>query len=163
MIVYFFRHGIAEDAPPGGDDASRELTPEGVEKTTLAARGLANLIEKPDAILTSPKSRAVQTAQIISGAFDMKVRTLPVLADGLDTAVVRAIARLRHESVLLVGHEPTLSRVVELLCAGHDAPPFVQMKKAGCACVEIVKGSAGNTDARLLWLATPTMLRKLAR
>ena len=41
MTVYLLRHGIAEDAPPGGDDRARRLTPRGRTRMAVAARGLS--------------------------------------------------------------------------------------------------------------------------
>ena len=42
MILYILRHGIAEDAPVGGDDGARKLTPKGREKMHSAAEGMRN-------------------------------------------------------------------------------------------------------------------------
>jgi len=64
MKLYIFRHGIAEDVGPDGTDDSRRLTREGVDKTRKAAAGIARLGAKPDVILTSPKVRAAQTADL---------------------------------------------------------------------------------------------------
>ena len=38
MELYLFRHGIAEDAPPGRSDASRALTAEGRQRTAAVAK-----------------------------------------------------------------------------------------------------------------------------
>ena len=38
MELYLLRHGIAEDAHPGGTDAERQLTDEGCEKTAAAMK-----------------------------------------------------------------------------------------------------------------------------
>ena len=42
MILYILRHGIAEDAPVGGDDGARKLTQKGREKIHAAAEGMRN-------------------------------------------------------------------------------------------------------------------------
>src|SRR5262249_6893888 len=39
MMLYVVRHAIAEDAPEGGDDAARRLTPDGRRKKAEGARG----------------------------------------------------------------------------------------------------------------------------
>ena len=38
MELYLFRHGIAEDAPPGRADSTRALTPEGRERTAAVVK-----------------------------------------------------------------------------------------------------------------------------
>lgn len=162
MILYLLRHGPAEDAAPGGDDATRALTPEGIKKTTLTARGLARLMDTPDAVFTSEKIRAMQTAKIIGDVFKLVPRPLAVLAEGTAEDVVAAVARLKHKSVVLVGHEPTLGRVAALLCTGVGVRSFVQPKKAGCICLEWPASAAVGT-AQMRWLATPKMLRRLVQ
>lgn len=172
MLVYFFRHGPAEelrasrDHGSSGGDATRALTPRGVEKTSLAVQGLAKLIDKPDAIFTSVKTRAAQTADLLADVLGVSPRVLPMLAEGSDASLARAIARMKHKRVVLVGHEPTLSQTIGLLCAGEGSHAVIELKKAGCACVEVEPRSSGTPGlprAKLLWLATPKMLRRLAK
>jgi phosphohistidine phosphatase len=59
MMLYIVRHAIAEDAPQGGDDAARRLTPDGRRKMAEVARGLRALRVAPDVVLTSPLVREV--------------------------------------------------------------------------------------------------------
>lgn len=163
MQLILFRHGIAEDRAADGTDASRALTAEGVEKTRAAAAGLARLIERPDAILTSPKVRAMQTAQIVGEALGRPPEVLHALAGESVERVHQALARRREALLIAVGHEPTLSRLIERLCTGGEAAGFIELKKAGAACLDAPLSDQGTVgSARLLWLATPRMLRSLA-
>ena len=160
MQLLVFRHGIAEDRRPDSDDASRRLTDEGVSKTKEAARGLARIAPRPATLLSSPLVRAWQTAQIAGQVFEVEPRVLDSLAHGPPLAVARDVRARREDVVMIVGHEPTLSRLIALLCTGAGPMDCIQLKKAGCACVEL------DTDhperpATLLWLATPKMLRDL--
>lgn len=159
MEILLFRHGIAEDVGPDGTDDGRRLTDKGVEKTAQAAKGLAALIERPDAIFTSPKVRARQTAEILGKALGVKPAVMASLAGDDPVAFVREAQALKHKRVLLVGHEPTLSGAAEWLCTGGRAGGFMEMKKAGCACVEVNR----DGSATLLWHATPGMLAAMAR
>ena len=173
MQILLFRHGIAADAAnpgagAGQDDAARPLTEEGIRKTTATARGLATLIGRPDAILTSPRLRAVQTAEILSKALNRRVTTLPELGGSSPARLARRIKSLEGDLVVLVGHEPSLSIVTQMLCTGRQDESYLELKKAGCACVEVPRGKSTGTDdkpgePRLLWLATPAMLRALAK
>jgi phosphohistidine phosphatase SixA len=137
-----FRHGIAEDTAADGTDASRVLTAEGVSRSRKAARGLARLCDPPDVILTSPKARA---------------------RHGPPDPALRALARRSEETVMIVGHEPMLSELVEQVCTRTRSRGFVDLRKAGCACLDVTLGPGGDaTEATLVWLATAKILRAAA-
>lgn len=163
MRLLVFRHGIAEDTAADGTDASRVLTADGVSRTRKAARALPRLSHAPDVILTSPKARARQTADAAAEAFGSPVEVLEELADGPPQPALRALARRSEQTVMIVGHEPMLSQLVEHVCTGSRSRGFVDLRKAGCACLEVTLGPDGNaTEATLLWLATAKMLRAAA-
>jgi phosphohistidine phosphatase len=162
MRLLVFRHGIAEDHAADGTDASRVLTGQGVARTRAAARGLAAFADPPDVILSSPKTRALQTAREAGAAFGRDVEVLAALADGPPAETLRALAARTEETVMIVGHEPMLSELVEQACTGVRRLGFVDMRKAGCACIDIAFAPGGEpAGAALLWLATPKMLRGL--
>lgn len=163
MRLLVFRHGIAEETAADGTDASRVLTPEGVKRTRRAARALARLSDPPDVILTSPKARARQTADAAAEVFARPIEVLDELADGPPGPALRALAGRREETVMIVGHEPMLSELVEQVCTGGRSGGFVDLRKAGCACLDVTLGAGGEaTAATLLWLATSKMLRAAA-
>ena len=70
-------------------------------------------------VLVSPARRAQQTAQ----ALGRKFKTVADLAPGASVAAVLAAANWpdSRESVLIVGHQPTLGEVASLLLAGEEA------------------------------------------
>lgn len=151
MQLILFRHGIAENARDGLPDAERALTPRGVERTAAAARGLARFTQRPQAILTSPKTRALQTAAIIGDTLDLvPTRAAELAAESLDP-ILRLLRSRDEDRVLLVGHEPTLSALIELLCGGR-----AEMKKAGAALLD---GDPAPGHAVLQWLLSPRALR----
>ena len=82
MRLLVFRHGIAEERSADGTDAARALTAQGVERTRAAARGLAAFADPPDVILSSPRTRALQTAREAAVAFGREVEVLVALSDG---------------------------------------------------------------------------------
>lgn len=162
MRLLVFRHGIAEEHAADGTDASRALTEQGVERTRAAANGLARIVDPLDVILTSPRTRAVQTAEAAAAAFGCAVEVVDALSGGPPDDALRALAARGEQSVMIVGHEPMLSELVEKVCTGDRRLGFVDMRKAGCACVDVVLEPSGEaTAATLLWLATPRMLRAL--
>lgn len=165
MQIILFRHGIAQEGHPGLPDAERALTHRGIERTMMAARGLARVADKPDAILTSPKVRATQTAALLGDVFDMVPQVIDALASERVEAIIEMLEERRENEVLLVGHEPTMSGLVERLCAGEDLGGlggFVELKKAGAALVEApVRRDEPGTRGVLHWLMPPRMLRAI--
>jgi len=161
MELLLFRHGIAEVDGPDGTDESRRLTEEGVDKTAQAARGLAKVIDPPEAVLTSPLVRAAETARIVAGVFDVEPETLDALGHGSPVDICEQIATRSEQSLMLVGHEPSLSCTAELLCTGSSGR-FLQLKKAGCICLDVDFGlDLDEVAAVLKWVTTPKMLRAL--
>ena len=142
MQLYFLRHGSAvEPERWRGAEAERPLTDEGRAEMRRVARGLKWLGMAPDAILTSPYTRARETAEMVGAALRVAVTPVEALApgcdlDGLAAALGTASGSGLPDSVLLVGHEPDLSTLVGLLI-GTQGPARVEMKKASCARVEV--------------------------
>ena len=162
MLLYFFRHGIAE---PGGDDTSdavRPLSSLGIDRTLVAANGLARFADRPNVILTSPKNRARQTAGILGDLFDLMPQLAPELADGTADDIIHMLRKREETSVLIVGHEPTLSEVIESLCTQKTLPSFIELKKASCALVDApLNPDDAPGPGVLKWLLPPRALREL--
>ena len=166
MMLYLVRHAIAEDAPVGGDDAARRLTPSGRRKMAAAARGLRALRVAPDVVLTSPLVRAVETARIVVEALRgaPEPRELDGLAAGVSAAdtlrALRPFGRKRY--VMIVGHEPNLSTRLALLLTGAADGAAIELKKGSCAAVELT-AFAPRGGATLRWLLAPRALRRVGR
>lgn len=159
MRLLIIRHGIAEDIGPDGTDSGRRLTPEGVDKTKRIAQGLLKFAKKPDLIFASPKVRADHTARIIGDAFDVDVRTFPLLQEEDPVALITALASRKEETLAIVGHEPTLGALVELLISGRMDRGSTPLKKAGIACFDLSFSSKpSDFHAQLKWLLTPEIL-----
>ncbi len=162
MELYLFRHGIAENHAFDGSDASRKLTEDGVAKTRKAAAGLTKLINHPRIILSSPKRRALETAQILQAAIKAEVETIALLAREQPGRIIELLLEREEDSIVVVGHEPTLSLIAEMLCTGDRPTGFVRLKKAGCAAIDVRAARDRQSHlAELMWLATPKMLRAL--
>jgi phosphohistidine phosphatase len=165
MLVNLFilRHGPAEE--PGGKsytgDASRPLTPDGRRKTRRVAKALADLGLSFDVIISSPYRRARQTAEIVAEKLGLstKLEVSDSLKPGGDLkALIRSLAQSKSglKSVLLVGHEPSLSGLISLLVGG-DPGMAVVLKKAGLAKLQADTLKPGRCAA-LKWLLTPRQL-----
>ena len=167
MRLMVVRHAIAEDreafARSHKDDSERPLTPEGRRKMERAAHGLKELVPELDVLAASPYKRAVETAEIIGGAYGaLNVERVPELAPGagVDRVVGWLAGRHALGNVAVVGHEPDLSRLVcTLLAATND--PFLELRK-GAACLLEFPGAIGKGAATLDWFLGPKHLRRLA-
>jgi phosphohistidine phosphatase len=167
MRLYIFRHGTAENEPsPGGGDGARRLTARGREKVREAAAGMRSLGLKFDAILASPLPRAVETAELVAGAFPGG--PAPEVLSALSTGVAPAetVAALkpyeRHGHLMIVGHEPGLSGTASLLLTGSASGVSFDLKKSGMIALELHDGIERGA-AQLCWALTPRQLRRLRK
>ena len=161
MQLLIIRHAIAVDrGAPGIPDEERPLTPEGEEKFREVAKGLARIVDRPAALLTSPLLRAKQTAAIAAAAWGrIEPEDTPALASGSFEALAAVLDRHPGDATMaLVGHEPHVSALLgRLLGSRHD--DRLAFKKGGAALVEVAGRLAGG--GRLVWFLPPKVLRRL--
>ena len=82
--LYLVRHADAGDpAKWVGPDAARPLSPKGETQSERLGRFIAGIGFRPDAILSSPKLRASQTADIVAGLLGVPVTLDERLASGV--------------------------------------------------------------------------------
>jgi phosphohistidine phosphatase len=161
MQVLIIRHAIAVPrGTPDIPDDERPLTRAGEKRFRQAARGLARIADRPDALLTSPLPRAARTAELAAKAWGKVSPTdMPALAGGELPEVLKAIEEHGTDAtVAVVGHEPQVSELLARLL-GTDKADRLTFRKGGAALVE-VPGSLGE-GGRLLWYLTPRLLREL--
>lgn len=165
--LYILRHGIAvEPGTPGIPDDERPLTPKGEKRMREVARGLRRLDLKLDRIVTSPLPRARSTAEIVADALDAHdlLETADILRSGSDPSAILRWLRDRAEArLMIVGHNPALSDLITLLVLGSTqlGPQVSNLKKGGIAA--LASHAATPDRYELVWLATPRMIRSLAR
>ena len=153
--LFLLRHAAAENREAwSGEDSLRPLTTKGERTARSVARAVARLAESPAVVVTSPYTRAAQTAAILAKTLGPGTEVI------LDERLVAALAphdvldilrsHPRAASVFLVGHEPNLSDTAAELCGGGR----LRMKKSGVACIEVDDDGRGE----LAWLAQPDQL-----
>lgn len=141
-MLWLLRHAEAADGLP---DDERPLTERGVRQAEAAGRALARLGTHLDACLSSPKLRALQTAQIACEPLGCPVTIEPALG-GEPFDVHGLIAGLGD--VLLVGHDPSFSLTLHDLTGAQ-----ARMRKGGLA---------GVAKGELVVLMRPTELAAIA-
>jgi phosphohistidine phosphatase len=162
MEIYILRHGIAaERGTPGYKrDSDRPLTKEGEEKTQQIAEAMVEMGLQFDLILSSPYIRAKDTARIVAKELGKEVTLTDFLVP--DSNAGDLIAEINDEKpqrVLLVGHEPDLSRLISVLISG-GGDATIELKKGGLCKLTAQKLSFGQC-ATVNWLLTPKLIRSM--
>ena len=170
MEIYVLRHGSAVESEEWrGAERQRPLTDAGRAEMRQVARGLKWLGLAPDVILSSPYTRARETADAVGTAVGVLVRPAAELAPGCDlNGLVAALAGISApqppKSVLVVGHEPDLSALIGALI-GRQGAAGVEMKKASCARVDVALTAVSAQElagrGTLIWLLRAKHLTRL--
>ena len=155
MELYLLRHGIAEDHAPSGRDADRRLTDEGKKKLRKVLARAHKAGVAPALILSSPLTRAMETAEIAADelAYNSEiVRTAALTPDSAPADVWAEIRAHRDEpSILLAGHEPLFSATVAAFLGSARA--MIYFKKG--ALVRIDFSTIGAEPRGVLqWMLT---------
>jgi phosphohistidine phosphatase len=141
-MLWLLRHAEAADGVP---DDERPLTERGIRQAEAAGRALQTLGAAIDVCLSSPKLRAMQTAQYACAALGVEVTTERRLS-GEPFDVDDLVAGMGD--VLLVGHDPSFSLTLHDLTGAQ-----ARMKKGGLA---------GIAKGELVVLLRPTELAAIA-
>lgn len=163
--VLVVRHAEAEEpleaARAGRNEAERRLTRDGIKLMKKGARGLATLVDPPTLILSSPLTRAVETADILAETFpSAKRENHSRIAPGFDPETLLRWLASRRDGVVLVGHEPDLSEWIGYTVSGLSLS-LVRMKK-GSICRLDIPATARPGEAEIVWLLTLKQLAALA-
>ncbi|MET3131305.1 phosphohistidine phosphatase [Oxalobacteraceae bacterium GrIS 1.11] len=124
MDLILWRHAEAESGAP---DLERPLTLKGQKQARRMADWLGSQLPDSCRILVSPALRTLQTAEALGRKFKLH----PELAPGAEAEDVLKVANwpASKESVLIVGHQPTLGQLAALLLTGEALD--WEMRKAG--------------------------------
>ena len=157
------RHAIACERDPvrWKDDRLRPLTAEGRRRFRKAARGLSRFIEKPQRVLTSRLVRAVETAEILrkSAGWPAAKRCPELAPQSTPEQTLNVLRAERYARIVIVGHEPHLSRFLGSCIAGSAARVGIEIKKGGTAILRF-EHRLKFGGARLIALIPPRALRK---
>jgi phosphohistidine phosphatase len=146
--IYLVQHG---ESYPENIDPERKLTPKGIEETKIVAKYLSKLGIKLNAILHSTKLRSKQTANIFSSELNVsnvfEVNNLEPLSDPKST--IQIIEKYEGD-IMLVGHLPNLSKLVELLTGSE----CVLFRYSGVLCLEEIE----KDKWKIKWYIIPEVL-----
>ena len=168
--LYILRHG---DAEPLGlnsqDDADRSLTSEGLEVMARAGQGMCRMGITLDVLLSSPKKRARQTAQIVHEelslvspiTFSDSITTgswkeLLVEVNVANTHTNKQYSQYLDAGVMIVGHEPYLGQLIGVLTTGVSSC-FTELVP-GSLCKLRLRKIAYRQVGTIQWMLTPEHL-----
>ncbi|WFR96976.1 SixA phosphatase family protein [Rhizobium tumorigenes] len=153
--IYLLRHAEAAQAQPGERDFDRALNDNGFAQAEIVADKAADKGYRPDLVVASTALRCRQTTDAFKRAIGATTEVQYV--DGLydasqETYLDILSAQTGGDSIMLVGHNPIISQVLEALI-GHDA-----MQKslpggfptAGFAVLDSIQSPDGSTATWIL-------------
>jgi phosphohistidine phosphatase SixA len=157
MLIHLLRHAHAGDPDAwDGPDAARPLSQKGRDQADRLGAFLAGIRFATDGLITSPKLRSVQTAELVAAPLGVDVEVDDRLARPLDLDTLKAVLAdaQEPERPVLVGHDPDFSELLAVLCDASNVP----LRKGAIARIEVDRPlrPGGGT---LRWLIPPDALR----
>ena len=152
MNLILWRHAEAEDQ--AASDLVRQLTGRGMKQAQASAKWLKSRIDDDTVFLVSPATRTIQTME----AFGDQYRVVKELAPGAGAQTVLDVVEWPRgiaETVVVVGHQPTLGQVAASLMTGREAN--WTMKKSGIWWFQ-QRSRAGDDQIVLRAVAGPDLL-----
>lgn len=151
--LIILRHGKAEATSPSGLDADRSLTRRGLRQIDFISEQLLARNREPLRIAASFVRRARQSADALAEALEVAgvhcdVRREPALelghesatTDGLADIIASLLATHRQGPVALIGHNPQLERLTNILA--HPTTTGSEPLKTGMACLFTIRDAA---------------------
>lgn len=154
MILYVMRHAEAVEGSDTLQDEWRYLTENGRSVAEKISSSIARTGPKPRLTITSPLTRAVQTAEIAAEKACRKnmVVASELLLPGAD--IGELIAHLKGcrdaKRVMVVGHEPQLGLLVATLL-GREVGA-ISLKKGACVALKLDTGTDDKPAGFLCYL-----------
>lgn len=159
MDLFVIRHALAEDAAPGQDDATRALTKLGKRKMKDVVLGLRALELSFARVVTSPWTRALETARLLRPIASAAPLTSSLLCQPPRAELLSLISD-GGETTAVVGHAPWLGELIAWLAFGdtRHGDAFA-LKKGG---VVWMAGTAMPGGMQVCAVLPPKFLRALA-
>lgn len=130
MRIVLVRHGDADaEVPEGLEDSARALTTRARLSLASHFAPLAGRVGIPHVMLMSPLVRAVQTATLLAHAFHYEgplKATRALFPDGPVGAIEALLQSHQGETVVLVGHQPSMGSLAAYFLGFNNFPKPVQ-------------------------------------
>lgn len=160
--LILFRHAKAEWDGNMANDHERQLNKQGKSDAALMGKVLAQTQQAPQFVFCSSAKRAESTAKLAikSGNWDSPIKITDQLYNIKADDVFEVIKQIApfHKSVMLVGHEPTWSELVNRFTDSNG----IHMPTASMACISFdtdVWNEVYYGLGSLEWLLQPSLFR----
>lgn len=140
MTLYLLRHAEAEVL--AASDRARRLTPKGEAQAERTGKFCRKHGIAPAVILSSPVTRALQTAKLVAKNIEAaELIEVPWAACGMDPfdTVPKLEGYAKLPSVMLVGHQPDLGALAALLL-GCDNVGALHVRKSLLCAIDVSHG-----------------------
>ncbi len=122
--LYLIRHAKSSWDNANMSDFERPLNNRGEKAAPLMAEIMRSADIAPDLIITSPANRALSTAEVFSAILDYpmeKIEQRMEIYEGGINHLLKIVQQTddAHNTVLLFGHNPTLTMFANFLTAGN--------------------------------------------
>jgi phosphohistidine phosphatase len=128
--LIFVRHAKAEEASHEISDFERSLTSKGKFISKQMARRLKEIVSDPGTIVTSPAFRALETALIFAGEYNIKPEMILINSNLYYKMSFKYLFEVfsavkeETDTIMLFGHNPSFSEIANSLCSeGCDIMP----------------------------------------
>lgn len=165
MVIYFLRHANAgsKHFSDSVQDEKRPIDKVGEQQSHDVGRAMAYLGVAANVVISSPLTRAQQTADIVAQEIGYEEKI--VLDDALRPEATfdqfKALLNRHRDklAILVVGHDPSMTEFVNRVLSGGTPMDVIEMKKGGAAKVE----RELRRPAVLRWLLTPKVVQRIQR
>ncbi|MBV5337724.1 MAG: phosphohistidine phosphatase SixA [Deltaproteobacteria bacterium] len=152
MEIYLVRHAEAVERVEELEDSTRWLCKKGRKSLQKTASRLRKNRVRPDLIITSPLTRAVQTAELLMAEVGSRAELIANNNLAPEATAEQVVELIRSQgklnSIMLVGHEPLLGQTAALLLKMERV---AGLAKGSCLCLELHKNP--EKPSRFNWYA----------
>jgi len=171
LELFILRHGETSKRLSRSGGLDRPLTYTGTTDIKNIADSIKKLRIKIDLIVTSPLSSCKQTGEIINDLFNKRIPIIicnHLKPEGELLDFYNKISKYKDtSSILIVGHEPYLSSMINDIISKNDTDRNynknnnnIILKKAGLSRIKITS-TVPKLKGELRWLLTPRILKKI--
>ncbi|NIP24169.1 MAG: phosphohistidine phosphatase SixA [Phycisphaerae bacterium] len=153
MKLYLVQHAKAASKDV---DPERSLTQEGRRDIQKVAAFIKSLNLSVDNLWHSTKTRAIQTAEILSEVIKMNKEKIERegLAPNDEVTAIKDELVAAQQDTMIVSHMPFVSKLASLLLAGREFADTVAFRQGGIVALSTSESSQWQIE----WMITPELL-----
>jgi len=153
MKLYLVQHAKAASKEA---DPQRTLTEEGRRDIQKVAAFIKPLNLSVDYLWHSGKTRARQTADVLSEVVEVKkeMAAHEGLSPNDNVTVLKDELISARQDIMIVGHLPFLPKLTSLLLTGSESSNTVAFKNGGIVCLNC----SDDNQCQLQWMIIPELL-----